>query len=158
MEKILSKGEGEKQETIKSMTHQDLNKDNYIHVPSINLYVAKQRSHLGLNWYDTHRKLHQKSLLMPTILQFLEFIKYLKANPNGIPLGDASKQEIESILDDILIARDHRREEWLDAKFKLKNKKLYINYNHRTDYKGNLIPQKSEPLEECLMEDCYVDL
>ena len=53
-------------------------KENFIYVPSIDLYVAKERSHLGLNWHDAHKKLHEEGLLMPTIPQFLEFIKYLE--------------------------------------------------------------------------------
>ena len=134
------------------------NINNYIYVPPVNLYIAKQRTHLGANWYDCHKQLHQENLLMPTILQFIAYINYLKQNPNGIPSGDASKQEIESILDDILTVRDPWRAEWFDAFFTKQSNKLYINYNHKTDSSGNLTPQNSEILEKCLMEDCYADV
>ncbi|MEK6824180.1 MAG: hypothetical protein AABY06_04040, partial [Nanoarchaeota archaeon] len=45
-------------------------KDNsdFIYVPSINLYVAKQRTHLGKNWFDCHKELqsnNQRMLIIP---------------------------------------------------------------------------------------------
>jgi len=44
--------------------------------------------------------------------------------------------------------------EWLDADFKVKDKKLYINYNHVLDSNGNLIYKNSEVLDKAtLMED-----
>ena len=129
---------------------------DYIYVPSINCYLAKKRTHLKTNWYDCHKQLHKENLLMPTIPQFLAYINYLKANPNGTSLGDASKQEIESILDNILTVRSPWRAEWLDAKFEKKDR-LYINYNHRT-INDKLQAQNSEPLESCLMEDCWADV
>ena len=137
-------------ESQKESTVQALNKDDYIYVPSINCYLAKQKTHLGLNWYDTHKALHKENLLMPTIPQFIEFIKHLKANPNGLP--DSSKQEIESILDDILTVRKPWRGEWFDADFKVDDKKLYIHYNHRT-LMGQLTPQNKELLTDYLTED-----
>ena len=144
------------------ITPTNVNINDFIYVPSANCYLAKQRTHLGLNWYKTHETLHKENLLMPTIPQFIAYINYLKANPNGTSSGDATKQEIESILDDILTVRDPWRGEWLDADFKvvkkILHKKLHIHYNHRTDSNGNLTHKNSEPLEECLMEDDYADV
>ena len=126
----------------------------YVFVPSIGLYVAKQRTLQGSNWYDCHKGLQANGERMPTIPEFVEFLKYLRANPNGVK--DTPKQEVESILDDILAVRDPYRAEWLDADFKVKgklmNKKLYINYNHELKG-GNLEPKNTEPLEQCLMKD-----
>ena len=130
-------------------------KSEYIYVPSINTNIAKQRTHTNLNWYDCHKQLHQENLLMPTIPQFIAYINYLKQNSNGT--SDASQSEIAGILDDILAVRNPWRAEWLDAKFEKKDK-LYINYNHKIDSNGNLVPKNSEPLEKCLMEDCWADV
>ena len=140
------------------ITPTNVNINNFIYVPSANCYLAKQRTHLGADWNDCHKQLHQESLLMPTIPQFISYINYLKANPNGTQSGDATKEEIESILDDILTVRAPWRSEWLDAFFTEQNNQLYINYNHRTEPNGNLTPQNSEPLEKCLMEDFYADV
>jgi len=135
-----------------------ININDFIYVPSANCYLAKQRTHLGLDWYKTHETLHKENLLMPTIPQFIAYINYLKANPNGTPSGDATKEEIASILYNILTDRAPWRAEWLDAFFTKQNNQLYINYNHRTDSNGNLTPKNSEPLEKCLIENDYADV
>jgi len=140
------------------ITPTNVNINDFIYVPSANCYLAKQRTHLGADWNDCHKQLHQESLLMPTIPQFISYINYLKANPNGTPSGDATKEEIASILDDILTFRAPWRAEWLDAFFTKQNNQLYINYNYRTDSNGNLTPKNSEPLEKCLIEDGYADV
>ena len=121
-----------------------LDKENFVYVPSINLYVAKERTLHGLNWYDTHKELHKQDMKMPTIYEFTQFLKYLKSQPQN--------QEYQKILYEILTVRNPWRSEWLDADFKVINGKLHINYNHKT-INNQLQPQNSEILEECLMED-----
>ena len=123
---------------------------DYIYVPSINLYVAKQRTLHGETWPDTHEKLQSQGSRMLIIPEFITFVKYLK---QGYP----DRTEAESILDDILTARNPYRAEWLDADFKVVNEIPRINYNHKI-VNGILQPQNSEPLESCLMKDCKVDL
>jgi len=113
-----------------------------IYVPKIKLYIAKETSLYGLDWRSAHKELHKKGLQMLTIREFIDFILYLKQNPNI--------QDTKKILDEILTQRDPCRTEWLDAKFSEKDKQMYINYNHRT-VNGKLVAQNKEPLEECLM-------
>jgi len=128
--------------------------NGYIFVPSIGLYVAKQRTLQGSDWYNCHKQLLANGERMPTIPEFVEFLKYLRANPTGVK--DAPQSEVESILDDILTVKAPYSGEWLDADFKVKgklmSKKLYINYNHELKG-GNLEPKNSELLEESLMKD-----
>ena len=131
------------------------NLSGYIYVPSANVYIAKERTLLGKNWYDCHAEIHKQNLVMPTIPQFIEFITYLKKNSGGT--SDASPQEVEKILDDILTVRDPWRAQWLDAKFTKQNNQLYVNYNHTIPKNGNIICEK-QPLEVCLMEDRYSDV
>jgi len=126
------------------------NINNFIYVPSINIHIAKQRTHLGKTWHQTHEALHQENLLMPTIPQFIAYINYLKQNPNGTQ--DASQSEIASILDDILTVRAPWRAEWLDADFKVVNNELHIHYNHRT-IKDKLVPKNKELLTDYLTEN-----
>ena len=122
------------------------------------LLVAKDRSHPGKNWNDCHAELHKENFSMLTIRQFVDFISELKSgkiyNGQGTKI---SQTQIDALLEDILTQREPYRAEWLDADFKLVNKILHINYNHRT-LNGQLTPQKSEPLEKCLMEDSYAEL
>ena len=128
--------------------HSDLS--GYIFVPSIGMYMAKERTHQGLNWYQTHEALHAENKRMPAINEFKEFLKYLKENSGGIP--GASVSEIQNILDSILTVRSPWRAEWLDADFKVNDKRLYIHYNHRT-VNGQLVPCNKEVLTDYLTKD-----
>jgi len=118
--------------------------DGFIYVPSIKLHFAKERSHLGEDWYDAHRELHKQNLSMPTIPQFIEFLKYLRADPTA---------ENKSIYDEIIEKRDPRRKVWLDAKFHKKGNQLWVAYNHIVNLKGDLEAQENERLEGHLMRD-----
>jgi len=127
------------------------NLDGYIYVPSIGLYVAKERTLFGKSWYEAHEELHEQGLQMLTIPEFIEFIKYLKS-------GYQNKEESEQILDEILTVRNPWRAGWLDAYFKNVNGILHINYKHR-NVNEQLKPQCNEPLEDCLMENKFgIDL
>jgi len=126
------------------------NLEGYIHVPSIDLYVAKEKTLDGKNWYQAHEELHKQGLQMLTIPEFIEFIKYLKKEIRHPRYQD--RKEAEQILDEILPGRKPWRAEWLDANFKVINEKLHIDYNNRM-INGKLKPLSSELLEDCLMED-----
>jgi hypothetical protein len=115
--------------------------NGYIYVPSINAYFTKERLYNGKNWFEAHKELQSNGQRMPTIPEFIEFLKHLKVN-------------YENIYKDITEVRSPWRGEWLDADFKLKGKDLYINSNHTLDSKGNLIPKNSEILDKnTLMKD-----
>lgn len=116
-------------------------KDNFIYVPSINLYVAKERILLGKDWFEAHKELQSHHERMLTIPEFIEFLKYAKTN-------------LPEMYKEITEIKSPWRSEWLDADFKIKDNNLYINYNHVLDSNGDLIPQNSELLDkDTLMED-----
>jgi len=117
---------------------------SFIYVPSVNLYVAKERSHLGKEWHNAHKELHKQNLRMPTIPQFIEFLKCLRADPTA---------ENTRVYKEITEARDPSRAEWLDAKFYLKDDELWVAYNHIIDSDGNVVPQDHKKLEGHLMQD-----
>ncbi|MBI2003887.1 hypothetical protein HYS72_00280 [Candidatus Pacearchaeota archaeon] len=120
---------------------QEFNKDDLIYVPSIDIYVDKERTHLGKKWFEAHKLLQEQGNRMLIIPEFIEFLKYTQENH-------------KDIYNEITEVRNPWRSEWLDADFKVKNKKLYINYNHKLDLNGNLIPKNSEILNKnTLMED-----
>ena len=117
------------------------NMEGFVYVPSINLYVAKGKKFHNKNWSESHKELQKNGEKMLTPYEFVEFLKYAKSNN-------------KEIYDEITGVRNHWREEWLDADFKVKNGVLHINYNHILDSNGNLIPKNSEALdEETLMKD-----
>jgi len=123
-------------------------KSGFIYVPNLGLYVAKERTLQGKNWNDCQNALHSQGERMSSIPEFVGFLKYLRANPNGVK--DANSSEVASILDDILTVRNPYRAEWLDADFKVEKKKSYINYNV---FESGKIVAKKELLENCLMTD-----
>ena len=108
------------------------NPSDFIYVPSINLYVARERTLRGKNWFESHKELQNNEERMLTIPEFIEFLKYIKENH-------------EDIYNDITEVRAPVRAEWLDADFKMKNGNLYINSNH-VYQNGILVPQTSEIL------------
>jgi hypothetical protein len=54
------------------------NLSGYIYVPSINLYIAKERTLQGKNWFDAHKELQSQNQRMLIIPEFIEFLKYVK--------------------------------------------------------------------------------
>jgi hypothetical protein len=119
--------------------------DGFIYVPSIQLYVSKERVHLGKNWFECHKLLNKEGLRMPTIPEFVEFLKYLKSSNN---------REYTKICNEITEVRKPWRGEWLDADFKVVNEEICINYYHVLDSNRTLIPKDSEILDKnTLMED-----
>ncbi len=111
------------------------NLDGFIYVPTVNLYVAREKSFLGENWFDCHKGLLGENSRMLTIPEFVEFLKYTKVNH-------------KDIYDDITEVKSPWRAEWLDADFKVKGEQLYVNYNHILDSSGNLIPKDSDALAD----------
>lgn len=95
---------------------------------------------------------------MLTIRELVDFLALLKSGNvmDGLEQG-LPENEVSTIYSSITEKKDPARTEWLDAHFKVVNDILHINYYHQS-VNGQLHPQKSEPLEKCLMsEDLNVD-
>jgi len=143
------------------------NAENYVILPGKahgsysypDLVVAVEKTHLGSNWNQSHEALHRENAFMLSIRQYIDFLQMLQSgtvyNGRGTKLASG---KVNEILDEILTKRDPWRAEWLDAYFKEVNDALNISYEHRI-VNGQLKPQKSEPLERCLMKNRYfIDL
>ena len=109
-------------------------KDNFIYIPSMKIHVAKERILFGKDWFKSHKELQSQGLYMPTIPEFIEFLKYVKSNN-------------PDIYNEITEVRNPWRAEWLDADFKVENGKLHIKYNHQLKDE-KLFSQYSEILDE----------
>ena len=109
-------------------------REGFIYVPSMNLYVAKERSHLRENWYEAHEALSKADSKMLTIPEFINFLNYLRKNPSGENI-----QVYEKITQG-----DQWGAEWLDAYFEKREDGLWILTGNKT---------KAEKLEKCLMKD-----
>ncbi len=113
----------------------------YIHIPSLNIDFETKRTLLGKNWYETHNELLSNGKSMPTPREFIESLKYIKENN-------------PELYREITEERNPWKANWLDADFKVKDGKLYINYNHFLDNNGVLVPKNSEVLDKnTLMRD-----
>lgn len=117
--------------------------DNYIAIPTnlsdVKLLVSKKRKHFYCDWEDAHRELHEEEHCMPTIRQFVDFIRYLRSDRVYDGTGArVSQEETNSILDSIMKPKGSCGE-WLDAAFALKwNRKKSKEvptflYNHKVD-------------------------
>jgi len=114
-------------------------KDNYIYVPSINLWVSKERNYLNSNFNQCKSQLHSNNERMPTIPEFREFLNYTKINA-------------QDIYKEITEVRNPWRSEWLDADFKLEGKDLFMYY-HEFDSNGKIIPKKVKLDSDTLREN-----
>ena len=121
------------------------------------LLVAKTLSHHNKDWHQSHTALHQEGFQMLTLRQFVDFLNLLKSGKAFDGRGQKiSSSELEEILKEITEQRDPWKAEWLDADFKVINEVLHINYAHQAINKA-LQPQRSEPLQDYLMEDKQID-
>mgnify|MGYP001591435756 FL=1 len=131
--------------SAKQSDNQDNLKENFVYVPSLKLYISKERSHLGKNWFDSHKELQKNNERMLIIPEFIDFLKYLKSS---------NSKEHKNIYNEIIKVRNLWRAEWLDADFKVKDNKLYVNYSHFLDSEDNLTPKYSKVFDKStLMND-----
>jgi len=122
-----------------TLPNKEHDNSDFIYIPSIKLYVAKERTLLGKDFHECQELLHNNNERMPTPFEFIEFLKYTKENNSDI-------------YNEITQVRSPWRAEWLDADFKTKGKDLYVNY-HVFDSSGKII-QKSKLLDKnTLMKD-----
>jgi len=136
----------EQEERTMRMPESAKSRKDYVFVPSLGLYVSENRYLQDKDWNQTQEILHKENKRMPTIPEFVEFLKYLRSRE-----GKAKVKNADKILDEVYTVREPWRSEWLDADFKVKGKELYVNY-HIFDVRGNIV-QKSEKLEEHLTKD-----
>jgi len=151
----------------------NITKKDYIQIPGINRVISRfeVQGYNNMNWDNTHFKLHENGLYMPTPAVFMKhFMNVVEAHKsNGQKtLFDAagnpiSKKDLEDIY--LHLTKDHIAVygnqagawTWLDAKFE----EGKILSEHRTKRNGRdkiLHPNKVESLEAALTEDCIADL
>lgn len=110
-------------------------KEGFIYVPSMNLYVAKERTHYIEDWHKAHEALAEENLRMLTIPEFVNFLNYLREYPFC---------ENPQVYNDITQVKSPWRAEWLDAYFEERKDGFYVLTGNKT---------KAEKLEKYLMKD-----
>ena len=110
---------------------------DFIYVPSIELYVARERTHQRKNQHETHEVLSKEGSRMLTTSEFVEFLKYTKVN-------------FPEVYEEVTGARSPRMAERLDAYFEQRGDGLYVLTGNKS---------KAERLDEdTLMEDGRISL
>lgn len=112
----------------------------------------------GKTWEESHKVLHTKDSLMINPIQFWDFRDLIKSGK--VYDGNGSKVPravLKAINDEIFKVRTPLRAEWLNAKFRLIDEKWQMSYDNRI-INGKLKSLVSEPLEDCLMQDGYINL
>ena len=118
IERVLSKQKDEPQEKPKQRNISAPDLKGFIHIPSIRLYVSKERILQNKNWYQAHEELQKQDSRMLTPSEFIEFLKYTRDN------------HLE-VYEDIIAMRKPLRGEWLDVRFEDGN-------NHQFDCNGRI--------------------
>lgn len=150
-----------------------ITRSDYIQVPGYSGIISKfeVQGDNNLNWQETHFKLHDNGLYMPTTPFFMTHFtnvvdvynskgKKQLLDGNGSPV---SEKEAEDIALHMLKA--HKAVygnlkgawTWLDAYFENGE----VKSEHRSVMQGSkriLQPQKIEDLESCLTENCFANL
>jgi len=148
----------------------------YIQIPGTDILIAKEETFKGETWKDTHYKLSENGLFMPSPAIFMTyFVKVREAAQGNLNLHDEndnpiSRDEAEDLWKYLSTSHRNGCFIWLDAKFYRekwkwlpgKKGKWKIAYDHKVqqDSKGNktLVPQKTEGLESTLHGEGYVNL
>jgi hypothetical protein len=134
------------------------------------------RGYIGyINWFNALKLNLLTGYKMPLLAQHTEFRKLIRlGSEEQIVVYDATgtpvkREELEQIHDEVSGMRGPWRGELLDADFKFENEVLYLNFfkvrdgifHLNSDHElvaNELIPRVSEPLEDCIMVNSYIDL
>jgi len=141
----------------------DIDKADYIQILDTNIIIAKQQDYNNLTWQDTQYALVDSGLYMSTPSLFMQhFVNAKDAAEGKIKLYDGNgnpikKDEAKDIYN--TLATDCWA--WLDAAFKQENGKWNIETDHWAVMRGNdktLEARNRSRLENCVRDDCFVDL
>ncbi len=122
----------QKQPTTKTDT------PDFIYVPSLDLYVGKNRICYNRDWNDQQQRLHSNNQRMPTLHEGAEFLLHLYSHLDN--------PEYIKIFDDMTGKRDPIRGENFDAHFEKKENNWYITY-HEFNSSGK-IKEVTEELDD----------
>ena len=155
----------------------DIVGSDYIRIPGINRVISRFElaGYNNMNWQNTHFKLHDNGLYMPTIPEFMQhFLNVLdvfKSNgkkkmldANGNPISEKDTEDLYKHLTTNHLPQyggSYGTWTWLDALFSSDGNSLKFNSEHRTSKNQGeriLVPKKSEPLEACLTGNFWAGL
>ncbi len=135
-------------------TAQGIALEDYIRIPDTNVLISKEEKFKDhLVWRSSHWALGREGLFMLTIPLFIKHYKNVK----NAAKGETSLYDGDNNLISQAYAKKLRRklfsdcETWLDAHFKLIDKKMHVVYNHRS--KDGTIVIDSDIITETLDDE-----
>ena len=134
-----------------------INLADFIQIPQYKIIIRKEEELKGKNWTTTHFKLAENGLYMPRIDHFMTHYLNVKAAASGkATLYDGKgntipKSEAKELWDYLSTNHNGGCYTWLDAIFKEKSGKLYLETDHKVVLSGN---KKKLQGSESLLEKC----
>ena len=128
--------------TIRNISTPDF---GFIYVPSINLWVAKEKEErlFGRNFIECTKRLHSKGKRMPKLPEFIEFLNYCKIN-------------FPEVYDKVTKGESA---EWIDAELELKEGIPYRIRSHGFHFSGEGIIERSSIIDkDALIEEKNISL
>ncbi len=109
---------------------------SFVYVPSIGLYVSKDKLLFGKEWHFLQSTLHSSSQKMLSLSEFWEFLKFVRLNDKQVYQG--------------VIHSENQSYEWIDAQFENNSGNFYMTY-HFFNSSGKIVKRK-----EMLGRDTFV--
>lgn len=138
--------------------NENIIKSDYIQIPNQNFAIAIAETDFNLNYVEANKSVLNRGLFVPCADEFMIFHNHiLDCYKNKKPIFDAAGNPApESTKKDLYSQLTSKCWIWLNGQFHLSGNKRTIEKIIGLDANNNLLT-KEEPLEECLMEDCYID-
>src|SRR3989344_521272 len=136
----------------------DIIKSDYIQIPNQNFATAIAETDFNLNYENAHKQVLKRGLNSHTPKEFMAFHNYIiDCYKNKKTIFDAAGNNLpDKIRDGLYTQLTSKCWTWLNGKFNISENKKTIEYIKGLDSNNNFIT-KTEDLEDCLMQDCYID-
>ncbi len=151
------------------VTKANINLSDYVKIPGTTVLIQKYQSENGLNWEDTHYKLAENGLFMPTpFLMMRHLVNVIDAFKGNAFLFDGNGpiplNETEEIYHYLTKNNKGGVWSWLDMKFKEPSNPNQGSYDIETNHRVILNGSNKELTKDIsqsfgyVVKDCYVDL
>ena len=158
-EKIMNEKEPEANKNINPVFFSgNFVKSDYVQIPGQNFVIAIAETDFGLNYENANKAVLKRGLYVPYPKEFMTFHNHLiNSYKDKKPIFDAGGNSLpDKVKEELYTQLTSNCWTWLNGKFNISGKKNSVDYVVGLDSNDNLLT-KTENLEDCLMEDRYID-
>ena len=158
-EKIMNEKEPEANKNINPVFFSgNFVKSDYVQIPGQNFVIAIAETDFGLNYENANKAVLKRGLYVPYPKEFMAFYNHLiNSYKDKKPIFDAGGNSLpDKVKEELYTQLTSNCWTWLNGKFNISGKKNSVDYVVGLDSNDNLLT-KTENLEDCLMEDRYID-